>query len=371
MAKRANGSGNVKRLPSGTWRGQLMDGWHDNGKRRIISFTAPTKAEVLDKIREYQNKRDVLGAALTQRMPFADWADAWYEDYRTEVQPSTHANYRYTLNILKDYFGDTEIKDIKTMHINRLLDHLVGIGLSQSYITKCRAMLIQIFAAAEANEMIASNPASKAKYSRNRNASQTQKICKDAFRKEEIVLLGKHLPDNLLGHSILALLGTGLRVQELLALQPEDIAEDGSTVTVSKAIKTVDGIPSLGMPKSAKGYRIVPVPPAYQQHTQYLRTHGGKERIWTSNRENELSSVSTFRNRYYRALDNIPGVRRLSPHCCRHTYISQLEAGGVPLEQIARLVGHSKIAVTDGYLHTSLDTLANAVTVLGNESEND
>ena len=57
MAKRANGAGSVKRLPSGTWRGQLMDGFQDNGKRRIVSFTAPNKAELLDKIREYKNKR--------------------------------------------------------------------------------------------------------------------------------------------------------------------------------------------------------------------------------------------------------------------------------------------------------------------------
>ena len=59
MAKRANGAGSVKRLPSGTWRGQLMDGFHDNGKCRIVSFTAPTKARLQDKIREYKKQKDV------------------------------------------------------------------------------------------------------------------------------------------------------------------------------------------------------------------------------------------------------------------------------------------------------------------------
>jgi site-specific recombinase XerD len=60
----------------------------------------------------------------------------------------------------------------------------------------------------------------------------------------------------------------------------------------------------------------------------------------------------------------VPGVRRLSPHCCRHTFISNLEREGVPMEQIARIVGHSKVDTTDGYLHVSNETLEKAVSVL-------
>ena len=173
MAKRSNGAGSVKRLPSGTWRGQLMDGFHDNGKRRIVNFTAPTKAELLDKIREYKNKKDILGDALTKNTPFSSWADTWYQDYATEVQPSTYANYRYTLAACKAHFGNDEIKDIKPLHINKFLDKLYQEGYSQSYVSKCRAMLIQIFDAAEANEMIVSNPASSDARSRRSPATSS------------------------------------------------------------------------------------------------------------------------------------------------------------------------------------------------------
>jgi site-specific recombinase XerD len=38
------------------------------------------------------------------------------------------------------------------------------------------------------------------------------------------------------------------------------------------------------------------------------------------------------------------------------------------MENIARLAGHSKINTTDGYLHTSLETLARAVSVLNGAS---
>lgn len=54
MAKRKSpGEGSVWRLKSGSWRGQIMDGYTNDGKKNIISFSAPTKAEVLDKIREW------------------------------------------------------------------------------------------------------------------------------------------------------------------------------------------------------------------------------------------------------------------------------------------------------------------------------
>lgn len=46
MKKRAHGDGYVKRLPNGTWFGQIMDGYKENGKKNIVSFTAPTKSEV-------------------------------------------------------------------------------------------------------------------------------------------------------------------------------------------------------------------------------------------------------------------------------------------------------------------------------------
>ena len=50
--KRGKGEGSVHRLPSGSWQSQVMDGYTDEGKRRIVSFTAPTRAEALARMRE-------------------------------------------------------------------------------------------------------------------------------------------------------------------------------------------------------------------------------------------------------------------------------------------------------------------------------
>lgn len=370
--RRSHGDGNIKKLPSGNWRCQIMDGFKDNGKRNIISFTARTKGEVQDKVRDYWVQKELIGDAFTKRTPFNSWAETWFADYESEVEASTYSSYRYTLRILKEYFGSKPVSEIKALDINRFQDSLKKKALSKSYITKCRAMLIQIFDYAEANQLIVFNPARKAKRMRDKGDDkllERTKTKKDAFTDVEQEFINKGVKADMMGHSIRTLLGTGLRVQELLALMPTDIAEDGSTISITKAIKMVDGVPTMGPPKSDRGNRIVPVPMEFREDAIYLRNHSGKPYVWTSKRENGLFDVGAFRKRYYRAIKQIPGVRPLSPHCCRHTYISNLEKRGVPMEQIARLAGHSNITTTDGYLHTDIDTLAAAVAVL-NTTEN-
>lgn len=304
---------------------------------------------------------------------FSGWADEWYAEYRLQVQPSTYSNYRYTLRILKNYFGTCAVERIRPMDINKFHAYLQESGLSKSYVTKCRAMLIQIFDYLEMNEIIPSNPARKARWVKITpvfTLDEQEETNKDAFTQEEISLLKKYLPDTLIGHSIRLLLGTGMRVQEILALQARDIAEDGSSIHINKAVKTVNGKPELGSAKSRKSKRIVPVPADYRADALYLRENAGNLYVWTSiKRENGLYDVGSFRRRYYYALKSVAGVRKLSPHCCRHTYVSNLEKRGVPMELISRLAGHSKIDTTNGYLHAEMSTLFNAVSVLNETKE--
>ena len=44
--KRSHGEGSVRKLKSGNWHGEVMDGYSADGKKRIISFSAATKTSV-------------------------------------------------------------------------------------------------------------------------------------------------------------------------------------------------------------------------------------------------------------------------------------------------------------------------------------
>ena len=363
--KRSNGEGYVKQLDSGKWRGQLMDGYTDEGKKRVVSLTGDTKTDVLRQLRDYQTKKEA-NIHIDRNMTFSEWSEKWYIDYKDQVQPSTYCGYKFTLKILNKALGVKIISEILPMNINGMLSELRRQEYSMSQIRKCRAMLIQIFDSAEDNGLIARNPARRAKIMKNNgeDLSPFTSDKKDAFTSKEIIILFEKLPCDLMGESIRLLLKTGLRVQELIALTQNDIAEDGSTIIVNKAIKTINGVSAMGCTKSKRGNRVVPVPPDSRCHAVNVRLLGGNSLIWTGHGPDLLYGVGAFRRRYYNVLKAIPEVRKLSPHCCRHTYITMLQAKGVPMETIARLAGHSDIETTDGYLHTSAETLSQAANML-------
>ena len=369
--KRAHGEGHVEKMKNGKWRGQLMDGYTPEGKRKIVSFKGENKKEVLSKMQDYREQAD-NHIHLDSGILLSEWADRWYQGYADQVQPSTYCNYKYTLNIIKTFLGNRPLIDILPLDIENF-SRAISRKYSSSQVTKCRAMLIQIYDAADANGLIVRNAARLAKLPKNKQEISfgEKEAKKDAFTANEVSLLMENLGNDMLGNSVRVMLGTGIRVQELLALTAEDIAEDGSSIRINKAIKTVDGKSTLGPPKSDRGNRTIPVPSSYRAAAVYLREHGREPFLWTSSWKNPLFSVKTFRNKYYRALKSIPGVRPLSPHCCRHTYVTRLQAGGVPMETIARLVGHSRLQTTDNYLHTDNGTLQSSVAVLDFMKEGD
>jgi integrase len=360
-AKRSNGEGSIIQLTSGNWRAQIMSGYTDDGKRKIHYFSGKTKKEVIAKVREFNNKV-AQGLDMNQDYTFAEWADEWYESYRAQVKPSTYCGYKYTMKILKKHMGRSNLKDILPMHIGKVLAKIASEGYSKSQITKCRAMLIQIFDAAEHNMLTMHNPARKAKPLKTiDNYGFTAKAEREAFSPEEINLLFDQLPCDLIGHSIRLLILTGLRIQELLILSKDDITPDGSVIDINKAVMTVDGKAMLGPPKSKRSVRKVPVPLEGREYAMFLRNNSRGTFIWSSSIQKPIYSISSFRKKYNKAIKSIPGVRQLSPHCCRHTYITTLQSKGIPMETIARLVGHSRITTTDDYLHVSLDSLSDAV----------
>lgn len=125
--KRGKGEGSVRRLPSGSWQSQVMDGYTDEGKRHVVSFTAPTRAEALDKMRAYLLNKGVNTPDEPSKTPlFADYAQNWYIAYRTQVEESTYSNYRYTLNILNQAFGSLPLCDIKVTQVNRFVNSLAA-----------------------------------------------------------------------------------------------------------------------------------------------------------------------------------------------------------------------------------------------------
>ena len=207
-------------------------------------------------------------------------------------------------------------------------------------------MLYQIFRKAEVSDLILKNPVAFADKMRSRGPVKE----KDAFTADEVQRLMAQLPEDRIGWSIRLLLGTRMRTQELLALEPKHIAEDGSVIQIRQAINMVKGTPVVGTPKSRDSYRDVPIPPSLRRCAMQLREQGGTY-IWEVGVKDQPCNPSHFRDKFREALEEIPGVRLLTPHSCRHTYVSQMQAVGVDLATIQSIVGHADLDMTRHYLH--------------------
>ena len=346
MAKRLNGEGSLRRRADGRWEYRLMDGYLEDGRPNTVSFYGRTQKEVRDKLENYRI-RHIYGIDTRVKHTFATWSEIWFQNHQDNISPTTRENYKYILTTLKAHLGTRKLDGIKAFDIEQLLKELRREGRSDSYLASCRGMLYQIFNKAEANDLILKNPV---RFADKMRSNRTVPKRKDAFHAEEVRRMMEQLPHDLLGESIRLMLGTGMRTQELLALEPRHIAQDGSMISIRQAVNLVKGTVSVGPPKSRDSYRDIPVPPSLRPCAMAIR-NTEKKYIWEVGVKDQPCNPSHFRKKFREALKQIGGVRLLTPHCCRHTYVSQMQALGVDLPTIQSIVGHADLDMTQHYLH--------------------
>ncbi|GMN97988.1 tyrosine-type recombinase/integrase [Parageobacillus thermoglucosidasius] len=135
---------------------------------------------------------------------------------------------------------------------------------------------------------------------------------------------------------VMTLLGCGLRVSELVALNRDDVvmSERKGTIIV----------------RSGKGgkQRIVPVPSETRRAIErYLEERtDDNEALFLSNRRERIS---------VRTVQNMLQQYGVHPHQLRHTYVKGLVDAGTPLATIMSLTGHTRAEMVAWYSTPSED----------------
>ena len=310
-SKRSHGEGTLRHRSDGRWELRMMDGYQKDGSPRFKTFYGKTQKEVKLKLKEYQDAL-ISGIQLDTILYFEDWADTWFEGHRDNIAPTTQESYKYCLKMLKEGFYHRPLTVIRPIDIENFLKGMRRDGRSDSYISKARGMLYQIFQKAEANDLVRRNP----------------------------VRLAEKMWAS----------GTGMRMQELLALEPQFIEEDGSVIHIRQAVKVVKGTVSIGSPKSKDSIRDIPVPLNVRPCAVKLRDTTDQF-IWESPKTGLPCNPTHFRDVFRKSLEEAGDVRLLTPHSCRHTYVSQMQALGVDIQTIQSIVGHADTEMTEHYLH--------------------
>jgi integrase/recombinase XerC len=148
------------------------------------------------------------------------------------------------------------------------------------------------------------------------------------------------------------LYGGGLRVSELCGLNVDAVEldpENGSARVLGKGNK--ERIVPLGR------HAIAALSAYLARRSELLMPHAQVERaLFLSNRGRRIS-VRTVQLLVKRHGVLAAGRVDLHPHALRHSYATHLLDGGADLRAIQELLGHSSLAVTQRYTHTSIEGL--------------
>ena len=171
----------------------------------------------------------------------------------------------------------------------------------------------------------------------------------------------------------------GLRPQEAIALSWGDLDFESRLITITKAVES--GTKNIKTTKTKSGIRSVPIPDdfygrlfAVQKNAAELVFPAGDgkqagkdacQRWWKALRRamNIEMGAKVYRNKL---LDE-PLAADFTAYCLRHTYCTNLQRAGVPLNVAKYLMGHSDIKMTANiYGHQTSDQTENARMLIDN-----
>src|SRR4029450_1872266 len=140
------------------------------------------------------------------------------------------------------------------------------------------------------------------------------------------------------GLLIKTLFQTGARVSEFVNLKVEDVFFEEQMMLIAKA-------------KGGKS-RYVPILPELAQE---LRTHLGQRTVGYLFETNRATCYSPRRIQYMVKETAVQAqiTKRVSPHLLRHSVATTLLERGMPIEQIQKFLGHSKLETTQVYAESS------------------
>ncbi len=150
--------------------------------------------------------------------------------------------------------------------------------------------------------------------------------------------------------ALLTLFIYGYRLGELLGLKVDSIDFKAKTIEnyQSVAFKTGNGSYILTSPKTKKSERIRPCSDKYLELIKkHIQIHELKRNDYLFYKLPGIRSEPAHENTFRKALKRLdPGI---TPHMLRRSLVTHLAERGVPLEEIARYVGHDSIKVTEEY----------------------
>lgn len=313
-----------------------------------------TEQEACDKLADLittlkQGDLALAGSNLTVDQWFAQWRDTYKAP--SGLTPKSFGLYdeKYR-GYIGPAVGHLKLTEVRDLHLQTILN--TQAGRSYSHVSKLRMVMQELFRQARRSRILLYDPAEGLQLPES--VKGTHRPITNQERRHILALAQTH-PSGLW---VLTILYTGLRPGETAALLWKDIDFARNEIHVYKAVES--GTRAIKAPKTPAGVRDIPMRPELRD--RLLAARGAPESpVFPSARGGVRSANSLRRlwNAFARDLDLRMGAKvrdgeviqhaiapDLTPYCLRHTFCTDLQRAGVPINVAKELMGHANISVT-------------------------
>lgn len=351
---------------AGRWIGFVDAGYDANGKRRRVKVSGRTRTETRAKLTAVLKSIETGAAPIDQRMTVDECLDYWLTHLPPTVKSvNTIDNLKWAVEQhLKPALGKRRLRDLSPDDVDTMLRDRADAGMSRSSLVRIHNALSRAIRNAERRGKVARNvatlvdvPAGPVKRSRSLTIEQASSVLKAAD-----------------GDRLCALYKTGLmlglRPGELLGLCWQDIDFENGILRVTRALRRERGELILGEQKTAGSRRALVMPTPVSESLRLHRTQQAAEKLaapaWESDELVFTTTIGTPLDpsnvrRGFARLTKQAGIGHWHPHELRHSAASILSASGVPIEDIADILGHAGTRTTAAvYRHLIEPTIRSA-----------
>ena len=278
-------------------------------------------------------------------MKFEDFWKMYCADMETRLREHTMRTKKYIVELkILPYFGDKRVNDITAADIRQWQNELIKMGYSPTYLKTINNQLSAIFNYAVRYYDLKSNPCVKAGSMGKSKAEEMDFWTGEEFRKFIDSVMNKRLSYM----AFMTLYWTGMRMGELLALNPKDIDLEKRTISITKSYQRLGKKDVITPPKTPKSKRVITVPEFLAADIKdYM------DSLYDLQENDRLFPITKYylEHEMQRGIKE-SGVKRIRVHDLRHSHASMLiELGFSPLE-IANRLGHEKVETTlNTYAH--------------------
>ena len=344
-----------------------------NGKQYVAYGATELEAmtKLAEKIAAVKRGEELLSDSMT----VTAWYKLWLDTYKKPkgLTEKSLGMYDEKFNkYVKPRIGTMKLKDVKETHLQRILNEQEG--MSHSHCQKVRMVLQELFRRARQSRLILYDPAELLELPRSTKGTR-RSITEE--ERAAILAVAQHSRSGLW---ILTLLYTGMRPGETAALTWGDIDFKSNEIFVHAARESGKTELIKG-PKTSSGVRIIPIHAKLRPLLQQAKgKHKAADFVFVTQQGNKHNENSLRRlwTGFKRELDIYLGAKLyrneivsskladdLTAYCLRHTFCTDLQKAGVPINVAKELMGHADIQTTANiYTHKDKATAHAGIALL-------